>query len=465
MATNLFNSKTDGRMERIRQGMLTVALLSCLSAAALAQQYNIFHTKLDNGLEVVVIENPIVPLATIEIAVRNGAFTQTPEYAGLSHLYEHMFFKANAKLPDQESFLERVGDLGITWNGTTREEVVNYYFTLPKDNLREGLQFMSDAIRTPLFLEEELVRERPVVIGEYDRQESNPFFHLITAVNKKLWHKYYSHKNIIGDRPVILTADREKMQTIQQRYYVPNNSVLLVAGDVKRDKVFKWAKKIFGSWPRGEDPFVKYPAPDHPPLPKSETVVVEKPVNAVTILIQMHGPSVRKDPQATYAADVFSYILSQPNSKFYKELVDSGLVTAVNLNYYTLDKTGPITILAQTTADKYAAAVRAIWAQVQKFTDPDYYTDEQLANSKHQLEINETYSHEKPSSYVHTIGFWWSVASLDYYLGYVENLRRVSREDINAYVRRYIQNAPHILGVLVSPEDRKKLGLDEGKPL
>jgi len=452
-------------MARFRNWLLAAFLLFYFPAGILAQQYNIFHTKLENGLQVIAIENPIVPLATIEIAVRNGAFTEPPEYDGLSHLYEHMFFKANAKLPDQESFLDRVGDLGISWNGTTREEVVNYYFTLPKDNLRDGLQFMNDAIRTPLFLDEEMVRERPVVIGEYDRQESNPFFHLFTAVNKKLWYKYYSHKNVIGDRQVILTADREKMKTIQRRYYVPNNSALLIAGDVKHDKVFKLAKKIFNSWPRGEDPFVKFPAPDHPPLKKNEMVIVEKPVNAVTILINLHGPSVRQDPQATYAADVFSYILSQPNSKFTKELVDSGLLTGVNFNYYTLDKTGPITLLAQTTADKYDAAVKAIREQIRQFTDLNYYTDEQLANSKHQLEINETYSHEKPSTYVHTIGFWWSVASLDYYLNYVDNLRKVSREDLNAYVRRYIQNAPYIMGVMASPEDRKKLGLDEGKPL
>ncbi len=453
-------------MTRFRRGMFAAILLAYFAATAFAQKYNIFHTKLENGLEVIAVENAIVPLATIEIAVRNGAFTETPEYDGLSHLYEHMFFKANAKLPDQESFLARVGDLGMSWNGTTREEVVNYYFTLPKDNLRDGLQFMSDAIRTPLFLEEELVRERPVVIGEYDRQESNPVFHLFTAVNKKLWYKYYSHKNIIGDREVILAADREKMKTIQQRYYVPNNAALLVAGDVKHEKVFKLVKKIFGSWPRAEDPFVNFPAPDHPPLPKTEIVVVEKPVNAITIQIGMHGPSVRQDPAATYAADVFSYILRQPNSKFYKQLVDGGLVTAVNLSYYTLNKTGPITILAQTSAEKYEAAVKVIFAQIQQFTDPDYYTDEQLANAKHQLEINEIYGQERPSNFAHTVGFWWSVAGLDYYLTYVDNLRQVSREDINAYVRQYIQNAPYIMGVLVSPEDRKKLQINvEGKPL
>jgi zinc protease len=445
--------------------MLTALWLEYFAAAAFAQKYNIFHTKLENGLEVIVVENPIVPLATIEINVRNGAFTETPEYDGLSHLYEHMFFKANAELPDQESFLDRAGELGMSWNGTTSEERVNYYFTLNKDKVRDGRKFMEAAIRAPLFLEEELARERPVVTGEYDRNEANPFFHLLVAVNKKLWYKYYSHKNTLGDRTVILTADREKMQTIQRRYYLPNNAALLVAGDVKHEKVFKLAKKIFGSWPAGEDPFVKYPAPDHPPLPQSEIVVVEKPVNAVTIQIGMHGPSVSKDPQATYAADVFSYILRQPNSKFYKHLVDSGLFTFANLGYYTLDKTGPITILAQTSAEKYAAAVTAVFEQIRQFTAPDYYTDEQLANAKHQLEINETYDQERPSNFAHTVGFWWSVAGLDYYLSYVDNLRQVTREDINAYVRRYIQNAPYIMGVLLSPEDRKTLGLEEGKPL
>ncbi|MCG3121141.1 MAG: putative zinc protease [bacterium] len=452
-------------MNPFRKWLVAVLLAGGFPAAVPAQQYNIFHNTLDNGLEVIVIENPIVPLATIEIDVRNGAFTETPEYAGLSHLYEHMFFKANAAYPDGGDFLERTGELGMSWNATTHEEVVNYFFTLPKDNVRAGMEFMSAAIRSPLFLEDELVRERQVVIGEYDRQESNPFFHLVQAVNKKLWYKYFSHKNMIGDRQIILTADREKMQTIQRRYYVPNNSALLVAGDVKHEKIFKWAKKIFSGWPRGADPFVEFPAPDHPPLQKSELVIVEKPVNAVTILINLHGPSVRRDPQATYAADVFSYILSQPNSQFYQQLVDSGLLTSVGFSYYTLDKTGPITLLAQTTADNYATATKAIWAQIEKFTEPDYYTDAQLANSKHQLEINEIYSHEKPSTYVHTIGFWWSVASLEYYLGYIDNLRRVTREDINAYVRRYIQNAPYIMGVLVSPEDRKKLSLEEGKAL
>jgi len=465
-------------MYRIKHWLYGVALLGCFSTMALAQtstgsvstsstgsKYNIYRTELNNGLDVIVIENPIVPLATVEIDVHSGAFVESPEYDGLSHLYEHMFFKANEVIPNQERFLERTRELGMSWNGTTSEERVNYYFTLPKDSLRQGLEFMNAAIRTPLFLEDELVRERPVVTGEYDRAESNPFYHLGVAVNKKMWQKYYSHKNVIGDREIILTADKNKMKTIQQRYYVPNNSALLVAGDVKHEEIFKLAENVFGSWSRGEDHFVKHPAPEHPPLEKSEVVVVEKPVSAVSVQIAMHGPSVSKDPKSTYAADVLSFILGQPNSKFQKQLVDSGLLTSASLGYYTLDKTGPITVFGQTSPDKYEAAVKAVFDELKRFTESDYFTDDQLAAAKNQLEIQERFGQERPSNFVHTLGFWWSVAGLDYYLNYVDNLRKVSREDINAYVRTYIQSKPYIMGILLSPENRQKLSIKEGEPL
>jgi zinc protease len=450
-------------MTKYARWFLAIAVLSWLSTMSLlAQKYNIYHTMLNNGLEVIVIENPIVPLATVEIDVHNGAYTETHEYDGLSHLYEHMFFKANEMIPNQERFLERGRELGMTWNGSTSEERVNYFFTLPKDSLRQGLEFMSAAIRTPLFKEEELVRERPVVTGEYDRAESNPFYLLGVEVNKELWYKYYTRKNVLGDRAIILTADHDKMKTIQDRYYIPDNSALLVSGDVKHEQVFREAEQVFGSWQRSEDPFVKNPSPDHPPLERSKVVVVEKPVGAVTLQIALHGPSVRKDPKATYAADVLSYILGQHNSKFYKNLVDSGLLTTVNLGYYTLDKTGPITIFGQANADHYYAAVKAIFGEIKKFTDPDYFTDEQLESAKNQLEINEEYGQERPSNFAHTVGFWWAVAGLDYYLNYVDNLRKVTRDDVDRYVREYIHNAPYIMGVLLSPEDQQKLSIKEG---
>jgi len=204
--------------------VLSVLIIVISGLNVYAQKFGIYNKTLSNGLDVIVISNPAVPLVTIELDVKNGAYTEPPEYDGLSHLYEHMFFKANSKIANQERYMERLRELGATFNGTTSEERVNYFITVPKDSLEQSMQFMYDAITTPLFLQEELINERPVVTGEYDRNEANPFFHLFNEVDKKVWWKYYSYKNVIGDREIILTTDTEKMQTIQKRFYHPNNS-------------------------------------------------------------------------------------------------------------------------------------------------------------------------------------------------------------------------------------------------
>ncbi len=444
-----------------KNGLKVGLLLACLVPfQLLGQKYNIYQHELPNGLDIIVIENSTVPLVTIEIDVRNGAYTEPPEYDGLSHLYEHMFFKANEMIPTQEQYLDRTRELGMVWNGTTSDERVNYFFTLAKDSLLAGLEFMKAAIMTPLFLPEELVRERPVVTGEFDRFESNPYFHWNRAVNKKLWYKYFSRKNAIGDRDIILTADQNKMRTIQNRYYIPNNSALLISGDVEHEAIFKLAEDYFGEWKRGADPFKLFPIPENPPLKKSEEVIVEQPVNIVAMQIALHGPSVSKDTKSTYAADVFSYVLSQKNSAFQKNLVESGLCQQASLGYGTLDHTGPIGIYAFTTADKYQEAKAAVFAEIAKFTDPDYISADQIEYAKTQLEIEQLYAQESPSAFVHMVGFWWAVTgSLDYYLTYVDKLKAINRKDIDEYVSKYIQEQPYVMGIMLSPEARKQLSL------
>jgi zinc protease len=424
-----------------------------------AQKYGISNKTLDNGLDVIVISNPSVPLVTVEIDVKNGAYTEPPEYDGLSHLYEHMFFKANSKIPNQEAYMERLRELGATFNGTTSNERVNYFITAPRDSLEQCVQFMFDAITSPLFLQEELINERPVVTGEYDRNEANPFFHLNRAVSEKVWWKYYSHKNVIGDRDVILTTTTKKMQKIQNLFYVPNNSALMLAGDITPEEGFDLADRIFSKWERGDNPFDKIELPEHPPIPENQIVVVEKPVGAVTMMYQWHGPSVGKDPKSTYAADVLSFILGQQTSKFNKNLVESGLSYGANFGYYTLNHTGPITLFAQTSPENFDACQKALFEELERMTDPDYFTDEQLENAKTILAINEQYARERASQFVHTVGFWWAVAGLDYYMNYIENLNKVTREDIINYLKTYVVDQNYVLGVLASPEHSEKIDL------
>src|SRR5256714_9905927 len=240
--------------------LFVAALVPLQVKAQRAELEKIIQRKvLSNGLEVIVVENHGVPLATVEIDVKNGSFTQTPEYEGLAHMYEHMFFRADAKYPEPNQFWDQASDLGAVFNASTREEVVNYYMTVPTEKLGNAIQLMAAAIQTPLFRRDELERERQVVIGEYDRNESSPFFALQRQIVLKLYPGNYSRKNTIGNRQIVLTTTPEKMRTIQAKYYVPNNSALIIAGDVNPTTVFALAERELGSCSRSTDPFVTDP--------------------------------------------------------------------------------------------------------------------------------------------------------------------------------------------------------------
>ena len=94
----------------------------------------------------------------------------------------------------------------------------------------------------------------------------------------------------------------------------------------------------------------------------------------------------------------------------------------------------PINLLLQTTPDKARAAIRTAYDEIAHFTDPDYFTNEELESAKTILESEDLFDREKPSEYVHTISFWWASAGIDYFRGYLTRLRATSRADIVRYV-------------------------------
>ena len=463
------------------------------AAAALDTNVPIFTKTLANGLEVIVYQDSSVPLVTAEMAVRNGSFTEPPELNGLSHLYEHMFFKSNdaivlrrcerliddprcgnksilkARVGDA-SYLDKIGDLGLVYNGSTREEVVNYYYTTTSPYIEQAIRTLNDAIRYPVFDEGELEDEKKVVIGEMDRQDANPYSDLVRVLNQKLFYKYPTRKTPIGTRESVQNATTDKMRLIQSRYYVPNNAALVVTGDVKPEEVFAIAEKTMGSWQRRPvDPFKEFPLVEHPPLTKSEGVVIDKRSGGdgdnedknIAISIGWQGPSIGKDNAATYAADVFSYIITQPDSRFQRNLVDSGLASGAGIGYYTQRNVGPINAVVQTTPDKAKAALKALYAEIAQFASPGYFTDEELESSKTILAANDLYDREKSSEYTHNLGFWWSSTGIDYFRGYQKNLNAVSRADITRYVNTYIIGKPHVGVALVAPAVKAQANITE----
>jgi zinc protease len=442
-------------------------ILALLLAAQTAQgqrvelEKRIQRTTLANGLEVIVVENPGVPLVTMEAVVRNGAFTQTPAFEGLAHLYEHMIFGANVHYPHAEDFLARLSELGADYNGRTSEEAVNYWLTLVADSVEPAMRALGSALREPSFRQDELEREREVVIGEYDRNESNPFYHLQRGVDRALWGSAWSRKNPLGERKVIQSTTPTQMREIQRKYYVPNNTALIVTGAVSAQRVFRLALDVFGDWKRAPDPFVVDPIPAVPPLDGNSGVIVEQPVGTVLVMLRWHGPSARGDVDATYAADVFSDVLNQDGSRFKKKLVDGGFFQSIQVHYYTLNHTGPITILGETTPEQLRPALAALEAELERVDDPGYYTAAELESVTRRRIADTMFQLERSSGFAHQVAFWWSVTGLDYFLGYVDAMARQTSAELQAYARKYIVGKPHVTGVLLSPQARRKLGLTE----
>ena len=445
-------------------GKIALAAVLCAGAALAApttaeaqihfetDYSNLHRHTLDNGLDVLIVEDHNLPIVTIEMAARNGAFTQEPDFSGLAHLYEHMFFKANAVYPNQEAYMARQQELGMSWNGTTSTERVNYFFTLPSELAEEGTEFMAAALLTPQFDQQELEREQEVVLGEYDRSEASPWWHLHDATDQLLWFQYPDRKDPLGDRDAIANSTVAQMKWMQETYYVPNNSLLIYAGDITEADALALAEKHFGAWERAEDPHATYPVPEHPPLTADVARVVTQPVNISAIQMSWQGPNTRESVQDTYAADIFSYILSQGTSELQRQLVDSGLALSAGVSYHTQRYGGPISFTVIAQPGREDEVIAAMQREIERFADPDYFTDQQLATAKTIVAVQDLTTQQSTLDLAHTLSFWWCSADVDYYTHYVENLEAVSREDIQRFVQQWITGKPRAT-VLLTNED------------
>jgi zinc protease len=407
---------------------------------------------LANGLEVITVENHTVPLATIEIAVRNGAFTQSPTEQGYAHLFEHLLFRSYGRR-SPESFASAAARLDAAYNGTTSEETVSYYLVLPSANLARGVHLLARLLREPAFVDDDLDRERAIVLGELDRHEADPVQQLHREVSQRLWGDAWSRKDVSGNAKALAAATPKLLEATYRRYYVPNNAALIVGGDVTPAQVMELATRELGDWRRAPNPFEVNPIPPMPFLEEHRGVVFSSPQAAnVTVILAWQGPSVEVDTQATYAADVLSDVLDRPTSTFQRDLVDSGIFQSISISYETLRRTGPITLFGVTSREKLRGALTALFAELNRLGDSTYVTDEELEDAKKAREVNNALALEHTSTTVQGLAFWWSVAGLDYYRTYVERMREQTRHDLATYAKRYLIGRPMSVGVLTTPE-------------
>ena len=409
------------------------------------------HDTLANGLEVIVVENHSVPLATVEVVVRAGAMIQQEEDQGVPHLFEHMLFRGYRGSGDRD-FRQTAAELHAAYNGTTSDETVSYYMILPSSNVGGAVDVLADLVRQPRFVKDELNRERFVVLGEYQRRLSEPAFSLHRAVDMLLWGDAYIRKNAIGDEVAVLAVTPEHLDEIFRRYYVPNNSALVVTGDVNAQAVLQMAHHAFDGWTRHEDPFVRRPVAPMAPLAASRAIIVVGDVSNVTLEIAWQGPGVRKQPDASYDADVLADLLNDDRSGFQHRLVDSGIFQSLQVDYRTLANSGPITFHAVTTIERLSEALTVFGTELRMMSDSDYFRAADLEIAKKRRAVATVLRLEQGLGLAQTVGDLWSVAGLDYHLGYVDNLSARSLGDVRRFAADYLAK-PFVIGALTSEKN------------
>lgn len=244
------------------------------------------------------------------------------------------------------------------------------------------------------------------------------------------------------------------MMVIKDKYYVPNNSLLVVCGDVNPDQAFALAKKIYGDWkPADMDPQVKYPIPDFKPIEKTDYFIKESSIaQTPTMMMIWQGPDFRNDSMGTLAADVFCRILTLNSSKWQQALIDKGLASSIFLNYKTSRYVGPIQLDVTPIPGKMKECYQEVMNQISQFSKEDYFTDAELIKAKEGLKRQQIRQMEKPSSLASQLTYWWCSTSLNYMTDYFSAMDKITKSDIGKFTSKYITGRPYVAGMIINSD-------------
>ncbi|HZM07910.1 MAG TPA: pitrilysin family protein, partial [Methylocella sp.] len=237
----------------------------------------ITHARLANGLEIVVIEDHRAPVITHMIWYRNGSADDPLSKSGIAHFLEHLMFKGTSNHP-QGKFSEIIADLGGQENAFTSNDYTAYFQRVAKEHLDVCMDYEADRMKNLILSDEEVTPERNVVLEERRmRTDSDPSEQLGEALQAALFTQHPYGRPIIGWSHEIEGLDRTDALAYYDRFYTPENAILVVAGDVEAQEVTALAEKYYGSIPaRGAPPKRVRPREPEPRAHRLVTLADEK---------------------------------------------------------------------------------------------------------------------------------------------------------------------------------------------
>ncbi len=344
---------------------------------------------LPNGLQVYVHEDKATPLAAVNIMYNVGSRDEQEDKTGFAHLFEHLMFGGSQNIASYDEPLQRVGGEN---NAFTSPDVTNYYITLPALNLETAFWLESDRMMSLNFDPKVLEVQRKVVIEEFKQRYLNqPYGDVWLKLRPLAYQKHpYRWATIGKEVKHIEEATLDDVRKFFFKFYLPNNAIMVVAGDVTFEQVKELSEKWFGPIPAGEKYLRQLPAEPQQTEARLEVVEGDVPLDAIYKTYHMPG---RTDTRY-YTADLLSDILGRGKSSlFYERLIKEQRLFS-DISAYVTGSLDPGLLVISgklrpgTTHEQAEAAIEAIITEVKE----KGVSEEELAKVKNQAESSLVFS-------------------------------------------------------------------------
>lgn len=304
----------------MRKSLTALASALLVSSVAVAQKVEFEEYTLDNGLHVVLHQDKSAPVVVTSVMYHVGAKDENPERTGFAHFFEHLLFEGTENIGRGEWF-KLVTSNGGHNNANTSDDRTYYYEVFPSNNLELAIWMESDRLLQPVINQIGVDTQNEVVKEEKRlRVDNSPYGNWITEVKKNLFKKHPYRWAPIGSMDHLDAATLEEFQAFNKKFYVPNNAVLVIAGDIEFAKTKDLVSKYFGVIKKGADVARVNIKEDE--ITKPIIATAEDPNIQIPMYITAYRTPSMKTREARVLDMVSSYLSGGKSSPMQKKIVD-----------------------------------------------------------------------------------------------------------------------------------------------
>ena len=318
----------------MKKCLFSLATLLGMTLAVSAQEVKFEEYDLSNGMHVILHQDNSAPVVTTAVMYHVGAKDENPERTGFAHFFEHLLFEGTQNIPKGEWFTI-VTSAGGSNNANTTDDRTYYYEVFPSNNVELGLWMESERLLHPVINQDGVDTQNEVVKEEKRlRVDNSPYGKFLEKIKLNMFKKHPYKGTTIGKMSHLDAATLEEFQAFNTKFYVPNNAVLVVAGDIDSAEVKVMIENYFGPIPRGEDIERNFPKED-PITAPMRAKAYDSNIQIPAIMAAYRTPSF-KERDSYVLSMISTYLSDGKTSKLYKKMVDDKKmalqVGAINLS-------------------------------------------------------------------------------------------------------------------------------------